>query len=341
MVASEDDSDVSAATPRPIRGHIKKNFTQSNSVNNSPDSFSTDAVPAQGSDIPETLHSNGQHSDDDTDNNPAPIKSKSTKQQASNEMISLSPKKGGPKGKVGKTSNTEKRKPRLPLNLDQSHIRILVQKNEINSLKQAKVKQLERRKALEKIESSLREKNLQLKQTIRELKGQISEHETTIQGYQDDAIQLLGKDKAEALPDEEVIRALTSLFKSTKEWISDWSIRTWNDALKAKVLESLILSQETESNLFATKWLVKAVDDKQIPVRMVLNALLNWFLCNETFRRPFAHLGKNLQDGANNGFEDCMNWILEAAKESKRLLIWIDARTVLTGNRISRRSQQA
>jgi hypothetical protein len=50
---------------------------------------------------------------------------------------------------------------------------------------------------------------------------------------------------------------------------------------------------------------------------MVLNALLNWFLCNETFRRPFAHFGRNLQDGANDSFEDGINWILEAAEESK------------------------
>jgi hypothetical protein len=335
MVAPGDDSDVSGATPRPIRGDIKKNLTPSDSENDSPESFSTDAVSAQDSDVPEMLNLNGQQSDDDSDCNPAPTKSKAAKQHTSQEIISPSPKKGGPKGKASKTSNIEKRKPRLPLTLEQSHIKIQLLQNDINGHKKAKVKQIERRKALEQTASSLRDKNFQLKQDVRDLKGQISEHETTIQGYQDDAIQLLGKDKAEALPGEEVIRALTSLFKSTKEWISDWSIRTWNDALKAKVLESLTLSQETESNLFATKWLVKAVDDKQIPVRMVLNALLNWFLCNETFRRPFAHLGKNLQDGANNGFEDCMNWILEAAKESKRLLIWIDARIVLTGNRIS------
>ncbi|OCT48829.1 hypothetical protein CLCR_04545 [Cladophialophora carrionii] len=352
MVAAEDDSGVADTIPRLDESGFKPRSTRPKRISDNSESFSTDAIPAQESDgLVKTNDS--QQSGDGSQYDDSSAGKKPAKRQLQKEITPASPKKGRRRGKTEKANNTVKRPRQLKLNLEQSHNRIRQQMNSIQGYKTAKVKQLEKRKALEQIERSLKEANSRLEQEVQDLKRQILAHEATIQGYHDDALELLGKDKAEAMQDEQVTEALTWLFTETNEWARTWSIERWNDEAKARVRGILTSHEKDGGKAFATKWLVAAIDeavkDKQTPPPMVFNALLNWFLCTETFGRPFAHLGRSNQDAANNGFEDCMNWIMEAAIEEctessnklrARICSLVDKPSVLDGSKAAKLSSR-
>ncbi|EXJ56681.1 hypothetical protein A1O7_07025 [Cladophialophora yegresii CBS 114405] len=349
MVRLEEDPNVVHTIPRLAESGFKTRSTRQGRLSGNPNSLSTDAVPVVESDI-SAKSNDSQQFDDDSEHDDYSPRQTPAERQTPEEITPASSKRGRRRGKTGKTNNKVKQTRPLRLNLEQSHTRIRLQMNAIETYKQAKIKQLEKRMALEQTARSLKEENSKLAQDVQGLKHQISEHEATIQGYHDDALELLGKDKAEAMQDEQVTEDLTWLFSETKEWARTWSIERWNDAAKAKVRDLLAIHA---GKAFATKWLVAAIDraaqDKQTPPQMVLNALLNCFLCDETFRRPFAHLGRSMQDAANDSYEDCMNWVMEAATEEcpegcnklrARICSLVDKPAVLDGSKAAKLSSR-
>ena len=143
---------------------------------------------------------------------------------------------------------------------------------------------------------SEKHKNRESKEEIKQLKGEVDSKEVAVVGMQEERLGLLQRSDVPAQDDAEVTRQLTSLLQKCYEWTKAWGFTDWSDAKfsTAVNIRDDLLRGDAESSATARAGL--AIIQGQIPPRVLLLALLNRELCQETFIQPLAVLKADVDD---------------------------------------------
>ncbi|KEF59306.1 uncharacterized protein A1O9_04150 [Exophiala aquamarina CBS 119918] len=186
--------------------------------------------------------------------------------------------------------------PWLPKDLKDAHRRIVKLTQERNTIKSVK-------QTIKKRNTELREEAEKQKFKFQELSDQLQaaneknrDLERTFREIQDEQLRLIGKDKIPCEPDSEVSADLAKIFRSSKSWASRWSIADWTDLSDSEIGGIISCVRKVADEPLATERFTKLMESKQVPPRMITNALINRFICHFTLQSPFKHLLWNEHD---------------------------------------------
>ncbi|EXJ87074.1 hypothetical protein A1O3_04032 [Capronia epimyces CBS 606.96] len=211
-------------------------------------------------------------------------------------------------------SNREKEALRVQVQNLNSHLKSERGKNEnLNSqLKKAREKNENLNSQLKKA----KEKNENLNSQLKKAREKIDTLEGNLREICSEKLDLVGADDNDmkVIPDDVVSSDLDRIFQETRLFSYKWSFKAWREASEQQHQKAVTYLTANSAQPFASERCVQAVEQKEIRPKTIVHALVNQFVCENTFQRPFANLKGLLANGSTMNVEKAMGSFIRLAE---------------------------